>query len=457
MLQPLDNLNVFQNNHIDIARREAILKILNRFCGLLKEPSRLMEIEAQLLQTEKSKFYIDYSGIMMVLAMGKSYLDPETDWDEVIYAYMQLMREEIQSRISYMGNGANRGVTAYCSSVSTVYNQTGYFKKFQDSLNELLFNRVDALVKEAQEQIQDMSMQLFDAISGFSGITRYILQHRDSPEKSNTIEACLRFLIDLCLEKEVEGIRVPCYHISSKNQFLEDEKIEYPKGAFNFSLSHGIAGPLMVLGTALTEGIELEGQREAIQMMLNDFYRFSSLEQDGSVIWPGRVSFESYVDNIVDVIPTRASWCYGTPGIGRSVYIASKAIGDKKSENLALQAMENLCKMPLEDYLLDSPILCHGYGGVLAILTAMYRDTGNVVYYKRMNEIVDVILGFYDEDSLFGFKDVYKYWEKGFTGPRPIVKEEKICFLEGTTGIILSLLGYLDETKSDWMKNLLID
>lgn len=445
-----------QSLRMDKNREAAIVNALEKFCGTIKDPSHLEKLEKQIREEKESKFILDYNGMIMVLAAGKKYLDPKDDWDEVIYTYMERIREGIQLNASNMKSGIIQGFASYCSAVSNVSCYTGYFKKFQGSINNILFKRAEHFALNAQDHLCNMSMQIFDTINGLAGITRYLLAFKELPEAQPAIKACLKLLGDLTLEKSFNGVKVPCYHIPSENQFNEDDKTEYPNGAFNFSLSHGIAGPMMVLSTALLEGIEIEGQREAIRKMLFDICRFASVEESGRVNWMARVSFESYFDTKDSTIRSRASWCYGTPGIARSVYIASKALGDKEAEQLALQAMRGLCKMPIEDYLLDSPIICHGYAGVLAIMTAMYKETGERCFYNRMTEIVDIILGMYDPESFFGFKDIYKYWGKDIEAPRPIIKEDKICLLEGTSGILLSLLGYLNKNDTGWMRNMLI-
>lgn len=436
--------------------KETILSVLAKFCEVVKEPSQLKTLENQYVKNQGSHFYIEPQSIAVVLAYGKKYLDPKTDWDDVLYAYMQEIREVVQANRAYLGTGIVSGLPAYGSSVSQIYKNTGYFKKFQDSLNSLVFQQTQAVAKNAKAQSNHVSMESFDLIMGLSGTTRYMLQFKEDAESKAAIEDSLKFLIELSLNKQVEGISVPCYHIPSEKQFLEEEKVEYPNGSFNFSLSHGIAGPLMVLSTALIEGIEMEGQREAIQKMLNDICKFSSIEKDGTVNWAGRISFEAYNGQTNDIGRSRASWCYGAPGIGRSVYIAAKAIGNEKAMALALQSMEGLCKMPIDDYLLESPIVCHGYAGVLAILTAMYKDTGDLLYYKRKEELVEIILSYYDENSIFGFKNIFTYQHRDRSIQGHRVEEDRVCLLEGASGVILSLLSYLDDENSDWMKNLLI-
>lgn len=461
MLQQPNIEEVYIEKTKESEHKKMILRVLTNFCEIVKEPSNLKKIEKQIVENhiiedEECSFYIDYKAIAMVLAIGKKYLDPPTDWDEVIYTYMQEIREVIQNSASFIGTGAISGLAAYGSSVNQIYKSTGYFNRFKDSLNLLVFQQTEEFALKVSEDYEGATMSSFDAIMGLSGTTRYLLEFKEDVESRKAIEASLKFLIELTKEKQVEGVSVPCYHITSENHFSEEEKEIYNNGSFNFSLSHGMAGPLTVLSLALLEGVEIEGQRDAIQKILNDICRFSSIETDGTVNWAARVSFEEYIGGIDEISQSRASWCYGGPGIGRSVYIASKAIGDENAMSLALQSMEGLCKMPIEDYLLESPIICHGYAGILAVLTAMYKDTGDFLYYKRIEELVEIILDYYDENSIFGFKNIFTYMHKDRSIQGHVVQEDRVCFLEGASGIILSLLSFLDDGNSEWMKNLLI-
>ena len=202
----------------------------------------------------------------------------------------------------------------------------------------------------------------------------------------------LSYLVGLTQDREVYGYVVPNYHISSKNQLLDIEKDIYMKGNFNLGLSNGIGGILAALSIALMEGIEIAGQRKAIERILEDYKRFHYVDNNGAVYWPGIIKFEDYISGQCKIDGRRAGWCYGSPGIARAMYMAGNAIGDKEAIELSLKAIDGLCNMKEEEWMLISPTICHGYAGLLTAVQAMYKDTGNVKYRECADRIMEIIL-----------------------------------------------------------------
>ena len=73
----------------------------------------------------------------------------------------------------------------------------------------------------------------------------------------------------------------------------DDYKDEYERGCVNFSLSHGIAGPLFILSKAYSNGIQISGQKEAMERVLEEYERLSWYE-DGIWYCPGILAPEEY-------------------------------------------------------------------------------------------------------------------------------------------------------------------
>ena len=135
----------------------------------------------------------------------------------------------------------------------------------------------------------------------------------------------------------------------------------------------------------------------------------------------------------------RASWCYGSPGIARAMYLGGKAVDDEDSIILSLKAIDGLTKMNINQWRLNSPTVCHGYAGLLAVMEAMYMDTGNINYIKCINKLENILLNFYKEDSIFGFMNIDT--KEVDNGVYKIIEEDKITLLQGSIGVILSLLA----------------
>lgn len=78
------------------------------------------------------------------------------------------------------------------------------------------------------------------------------------------------------------------------------------KGNFNLGLSNGIGGILAALSIALMEGIEIAGQRKAIERILEDYKRFHYVDNNGAVYWPGIIKFEDYISGQCKIDGRRA-------------------------------------------------------------------------------------------------------------------------------------------------------
>lgn len=150
----------------------------------------------------------------------------------------------------------------------------------------------------------------------------------------------------------------------------------------------------------------------------------------------------------------RASWCYGTPGIARVLYLASKAVGNKTCEDFAYKCLNGLTIMQVDEFMLDSPTICHGFSGVLMIADSMYKETKQENFKKLSDLICKKILS--TEDQSYDF--LYYNYDYSFKGKTFASKQnfEDLSLLEGATGVILALLSYTSKEDLIWKKILLV-
>lgn len=430
-----------------------VLRALDKLINMIKEPDKLFILIDNDNLNESIVSIL--SSICILLGETNEIISEEIDVDELSYQYMTMIRKAIQQGISRGAISLFGGYADIGLGVHALYKSMSHYKKFLESLNELIVNTVFEELKTANENISDVRMQSYDTITGLSGVTAYLMLYKHTPKVKMCIKEVLKYFVLLTQEKEVYGIHVPNYYISSENQFIVEDKEQYKKGNFNQGLSHGIAGPLMVLTLALREGVEVDDQKQAIKRILNDLMTFSYIDENGSVYFPGRIRFEDYISRKCEKGMSRASWCYGTPGIARVIYLAGNAINDVDSIQFALKAIDGLCNVEEDNWMLDSPTICHGYGGLLAVIQAMYMDRSDTNYKICIDKLMSTLLDFYNEDSLLGFMNVdLVEISKDQYG---LVEENKITFLEGAIGVVLAMLSSIKPIEVDWMRHLLID
>lgn len=448
----LHNLNLSKiEKFTDLEENLIILEALDKIIDLIKDPNHIKKIIFE--EGYKNSALSIYPSICMLLGEIKELVSNDIDIEELVYEYMVIIKQMIESgpraRLSLFGGLSDLGY-----GINSIYKATGYYKKFINSFNSLIISLVEKELYQITLNANNLRTEYFDTISGITGVTSYLLLYKDDYEVRQCIEKTLNYLVSLTRLREVFGEKVPSYYLASENHYLQEEREYYSKGSFNLGLSHGISGPLSILSIALSEGIEVEGQREAIKSILNDFKEFCYITEEGFVYWPGRISFDDYVNKNNNKESNRASWCYGTPGIARAIYLAGQAIEHEESVSLSLKAIDGLCKMSKNEWMLNSPTICHGYAGLLAVMEAMYIDTGNIKYQECINKLRSILLSLYKKDSLFGFMNIDPLEKED--GKIEIAEEDNITLLQGSIGVILTLLATIKPITTNWEKHLLI-
>ncbi|WP_454857618.1 lanthionine synthetase LanC family protein [Promicromonospora soli] len=145
-------------------------------------------------------------------------------------------------------------------------------------------------------------------------------------------------------------------------------------GAADTGLAHGVAGPLAFLALAHSTGHTVAGQETAIRDAAGWLERWR-VDDHG---WPNHATGRELTDGAT---PTRHgrrdAWCYGVPGIARSLLHAARALND---DALADAARADLARLGTQHALWDAegPTLCDGYAGVLRCATGVDSDVAEL-------------------------------------------------------------------------------
>lgn len=440
------------------SKNEIILKAFNKYLEVVKNPKEFDKRVMQSSGEDSEAKFLSYTSVLFFLSEFYDILPKDLEWEDLIHEYMIEIKRGLETSIGYLQPSLFSGTTEVAYSIYNVYRKTGSYNKVVNTLNVYIMKQVNSYLDKYENEIGNIEMTIYDCIYGFAGQGAYLLMFKEDENVRKTLERICTFFVNMTKEIEVKGHKVPGWYIPVEKLATKADKKQYSEGTFNLSLSHGISGPLAFMSLALRDGVEVQGQREAMGKILKDLLRFSYKDESENVYWDGRLGLEEYINGESKVKRAgRQSWCYGSVGIGRAMYLAGTALEDEEIIKFATCVIEGVAEMPIEKWGLNCDHLCHGYAGVLAIMETMYKDTKNEKYKLGIDKAVEVIVKGFDPNSLFGF---YNYSVK----EKAIEQEEyayeymdDYSFLEGSLGTILALMASAYPEKMCWMRHLLID
>lgn len=387
------------------------------------------------------------SGLLLLFA-ELDRLFPEQKWDQAAHQCVLRIKESIESfphvslalfgglaGVAYALQQASRGRTRYQKMIHYIDN----------TIIERIEDKYFLPMKEKLQASQSCSPNLYELIQGISGIGAYCLHNYNVSSFQQITKNIIKYLLALIQPIEINGKKIPGWYVSAENQFLESEKHNYPQGNFNLGLSHGIPGVLAFLSIARLYGVCVNGQNEAIHYLAEWIYQ-KKKGQEGAFYWDSTTTFDEEVSGIQEQqnAHPRHAWCYGAPGVVRSLYLAGRALKDESMQNRALSCYCSIFNQSRETWFLPGPTFCHGLAGLLTITNLMAQDSQNAYLKEQVTTLETMLLEHYHEENPFGFRD----YEPTRTS-HEYAHIDKPGLLEGTAGILLSLLS-LHTSASSW-------
>jgi lantibiotic biosynthesis protein len=277
-----------------------------------------------------------------------------------------------------------------------------------------------------------------DVISGLAGMGAYLLGRRGQAGARAALAAALTALAGL-LGDTGDPRRWHTPAGLSAESLLET----YPGGHHNCGLAHGVPGPLALLSIATIEAVpgELGGQvdgpaiRAAITVAARWLAEHRTADAWGPT-WPNAVPLADARDQAgpggehPGPGSSRATWCYGSPGVARALWLAGRATGDGELRDLALAAVRAAVARPAQARGITSPTLCHGAAGLLQIVHRFAEDTGLPDLVRARDALLAELVAAYEPEAILGYRNVEP------SGARV----DQPGMLEGAAGVALALL-----------------
>lgn len=352
-----------------------------------------------------------------------------------------------------LGEIINKGMLyefgIFTFSVNNIYRKTGELSKIKNSLNNYILNSTDNLVEKYISS--SVNMRFYDCISGVSGVLYYLLDTDINLLDLNKIENLINYLIQLTENKCYKGKRVINYHITKDIFSRYGDEMLFPNGNINFGISHGMMGPLL----ALTKAYDMFGYNkilEAIKILLDIYEQFSNNEK-GILYYPTQLPLENYLEKRNNKFYNNAGWCYGNISIVLGLMKVYKTLKDKEKYHYYMTHLLNIINQDLKSYLLEYPVICHGFTSVVAEQISSNRITADDRFLINLDRNVSAVIQSYNEwNNIYKKKNTFEVRKDiGIQGHK-----DDLTFLTGSGGIFLNFFNILTSQNS-YEKLLMID
>lgn len=164
-----------------------------------------------------------------------------------------------------------------------------------------------------------------------------------------------------------------------------DPRSAFNIGRINTGLGHGVTGVVAALvrvtecGTTTARGTTTEQLTAALRRGCDWLVGEAFEAGDGLITWPPVGRDDGPIPDRPD---HRQAWCYGTPGVSFSLWLAGRVLGEEDLRLLGLEAMRSFCRVFDPNRHLDHHDpgeelgICHGAAGTLAVADAFATQAG---------------------------------------------------------------------------------
>ena len=338
------------------------------------------------------------------------------------------------------------GGTAGLALALTASSQGGkHYPKTLASLHDGLCAQVFAQPWRRPEAEEGVASSDFDLISGAAGVLAYLVSIKQpEPTIHKAIAHLLTYLLWLGEPGQPSGRER--WYIPPELLPNEQHRKYAPRGNFNCGLAHGIPGPLAALSLTWLAGYRASKLRETIAS-LADWVVEHHLEREWGIDWPASVSLEraTAARDWQQLSPARSAWCYGAPGVSRSLWLAGCALRDEKLRGMGRQAIEAALRRPLAERDIPAPTLCHGVAGLLQICLRFAHECDSTLVQAQIPVLAEQILDAFDPTLPLGFRDS----EQDVLLNQP-------GWLTGAPGVAMTLLAAATDVTPTWDRVLAI-
>lgn len=426
---------------------EKIQAIVNEGASRLINPEQIEKDMLALIEERQASgaSFVPWSAI----DLGRGYCgfcvlfgildkaNPDDGWDLIGHTYMQEIQKIImKDGISEFGLWS--GLAGIVVAARSLSRNGQRYKHFMDELNTCFINSFPNMMAYMESKLEEgPSLHEFDVIQGMSGIGRYVLCFIEQQPMRQALEQILSYMVKLCEDRSYKGLDVPGWLVSYDRYYGHDRE-DYPNGHFNCGMSHGIPGVLALMAIALMKGVEVAGQREAMDKIAAWLMKWKEHDAYGP-LWPARVSWEENQKGTLTYVVPREAWCYGSPGVARALWLSGTALHNHQWKELALETYRGTAMRPEEKWHIESDTFCHGRAGLLQMVQRMYAESGDELIGQLRDRLLGQVLERWQPDAPYGYQEKEDGAIQNIAG-----------LLDGAAGVFTVLAGIMQEEDPEW-------
>lgn len=428
MKEFIDQSKIVNKYHLDVESINKIVTILNDY---------ICKIHHISLQDLSLREQLSYIGLLSELY---PILIEKEQCLKLSQELLVSLREKIYNK-EFSGISLYDGICNLAVFVKNLNINSGCYNKFCKSIDEIILEKTHDCVKKLMVK-KNVSFWDFDTICGLAGISNYLLDESADQETKETLKAAANYFVSLCSKTSADDGQACPPWVRMEREAGDDY--------IDFSLAHGIAGPLQIMVRMIKKNIIVEGQIEAIIDVIDEYEAIS--KKAGCSIWADKILKENYANEYIAMVNQREGWCYGSISVAMVLLDAAKIVHDKYLYEKAYNRLIEVSQMEINELGLDNPILCHGYAGTSAVFRNLYEVYEEPAFRKQAVNLISEIIKNYTINSRFGFpmNDIIVINEKQLDRSC-----DKLDFLEGSAGIVMELASWIKE-DSKYEKMLLI-
>ena len=381
-----------------------------------------------------------------ILAGAMESCFPGESWEKVAHAHLErAARGAVEIDVPA---GIFSGLSGLAFATSYLSRDATRYSRLTTALDAALLPRVHALVS-AVPSSEPTGVAYFDLISGLSGVGAWLLRRMDSPPCVEALRVLVARLV--ALSAAADG-GLPRWW--TPDEFLTPEsRATCPDGNLNCGLAHGIPGPLALMSLASIAGLAVDGLDDAIDRTAQWLCAHRADDAWG-VNWPyavpvddrARVAWPAASADCPEAAPSRAAWCYGAPGVARSLALAGRALGCERYRSLAVAAMHAAIAKPVAEREISSPTFCHGVAGLLQVILRFAHDEQAPELEAAADTLCRQLLDLHGAAHPFGWRSEEES-ERFVDNPG---------LLDGAAGVVLVLLAAATDEEPVWDRMFLL-